>query len=256
VAFSPNGRWLAFPTEAAAAELHDATTGALIRFFPDLSLTGVVTSLAFSADSRRLASIDTEGRVSIWEVPAHLDGRMLGLLLPPLSPSGFAVEAALATSAEPTHTFQAHSGRAFQVALSGDDRLLATSGIDGLIKLWDASTWAKIRVLSGHQGGVQSIVFSRCGRYLVSGGHDATVRVWDVPKGEELLSLHGHTDKVYSVAISPDNARISSGSSDRTVRVWDVVLPPATPSRKQSNAREGGGASPRRQHPAPAYSPK
>jgi len=58
------------------------------------------------------------------------------------------------------------------------DALLATSGYDDTIRLWNAATAAPLFVLNGHRGSVTQITWSPDGRWLASVSTDGTIRLW------------------------------------------------------------------------------
>lgn len=60
-----------------------------------------------------------------------------------------------------------HSSFVSAVAFSPDGKILASSGLDGVIKLWDLSTGTELR--SKQSGPGTSIAFSPDGRFLASG---------------------------------------------------------------------------------------
>ncbi|MCX8567097.1 MAG: WD40 repeat [Glomeribacter sp. 1016415] len=134
------------------------------------------------------------------------------------------------------------------------DGQTCTMGLDnGVIRMYDTSSWTKIHTLIGHTGSVRSVVYSPSGKqiascsskrahlltgkssapwrdhtdghseqWIASGRNDYTVRLWDAKSGAAAHVLTGHTDSVRSVVYSPSGAQIASGSFDETVRLWDA----------------------------------
>ncbi len=106
---------------------------------------------------------------------------------------------------------------------SPDGRLLASGGIDGKVKIWEAASGRLLNTLSGHKNWVRSAAFSPDGRLLASGTWHKTVMVREVSSGRLLHTLSGHSDLVFSVAFSPDGRLLASGSTDNTVKIWEVA---------------------------------
>ncbi|GAB4378375.1 MAG: NB-ARC domain-containing protein [Elainellaceae cyanobacterium] len=113
-------------------------------------------------------------------------------------------------------------GFALSVALSPDDRLLATGDSNGQVHLWRMVDGQPLSLLQdGDTGWVWSVAFSPDGQQLASGSVDQTIKIWDVQTQQLVHTLHGHSNWVRSVAFNPAGQRLASGSTDRTVRIWD-----------------------------------
>jgi WD40 repeat protein/transcriptional regulator with XRE-family HTH domain len=110
----------------------------------------------------------------------------------------------------------------WSVALSQDDRLLATGDNNCKICVWHLQTGQQLLTFEGHTNWVRSVVFDRDGETLVSGSVDRTVKLWSVKTGQCLKTFTGHDGEVYSVAFSPDGQTVVSGSGDRTIKLWDI----------------------------------
>src|SRR5437879_5243552 len=67
-----------------------------------------------------------------------------------------------------------------RMALSHDGRLLATSGDDMIIRVWDVLTLQEVGKFEGHFGPVLCLAFSPDGKVLASGSMDSTILLWDV----------------------------------------------------------------------------
>src|SRR5262249_9445158 len=159
--------------------------------------SGLVHSVAFSPDGRRIASASTDETVRLW---ARETGREVRKLT-------------------------GHTGKVWSVAYSPDGRRLASASEDSSIRVWDPLTGASVQTRLGHKAEVRCVTFSTDGRRLASGGGGfdksdlpvtGDIKIWDVVTGLETLTLHGHKSYVNEVAFSADGYRLASSSNDHT----------------------------------------
>lgn len=200
VAASPDGRWLAGGDIDKRISLWDAATGELHATF--MGQKGDVTALAFSPDSRTLASASaTDGLVWVW----NLDSREPILVIPEAADN--CVLEALAFHPD---------GRL--LAAGGID-WLATGGSDGALLLWDVVDRSLVASFDGASG---SVSFHPSGRWLASTSLSESVFVWDIETHQQAAELFGHADVVNSAVYSPDGRWLATGSDDRTICLWRV----------------------------------
>ncbi len=119
-----------------------------------------------------------------------------------------------------------HGKRADGIAFSPDGRLVATSGDDALVKIWDAGAGYELRSLA-HIAAARAVAFSPDGSRLAAGAFDGTIKIWDAASGRELHALksseQGPRRRVNAVAFSPDGRWLAAGGNDAAVRIWDTT---------------------------------
>src|SRR5689334_15138630 len=85
-------------------------------------------------------------------------------------------------------SIRAHNAPGRDVAFSPDARILASAGVDSVVRLWSVADKKLIATLR-HPIGVTAIVFTPDGKSLVTGAYDGTVRVWNLDSRSLVRSL-------------------------------------------------------------------
>jgi Tol biopolymer transport system component/dienelactone hydrolase len=196
------GGSLASPTTAAVAaaattapssatELPTSTSSAKIQF---LGHTGEIKGVAFSPDSKYLATSASDHTARLWDVAT---GKQLHV---------FAQPDALET-----------------VEFSPDGKYLLTAGLDHKAWLWDVATGQTVHVFSGHTGITNDAEFAPDGKSIITAGDDdGTARVWDVVTGKIVRTIN-QPPVVIGAAFSPDGKYIVTTSIANEARLWDAA---------------------------------
>ena len=165
--------------------------------------------VAFNRDGKKIYAGNGDGTISEWNV----------------------------ASGKETRVWKTHDSGAYKLLFSPDYRLLASFGVDSVVKLWDTSTWREVRSLSmsrtaGVSNRSSSIAFSNNGKLIAASdvGLDSKqntyvyVRglVWDVETGEKLFTLEGHKFDIDGLVFTRDDRFLLTGSVDTTIKFWDM----------------------------------
>ena len=154
-----------------------------------------VTSVAFSADGRRILTGSHDKTAKVWD----------------------------AASGKELVTLKGHRDEVECAAFSPDERRIVTGSDDRTARVWEAASGRELLVLKGHTASILSVAFSPDGQRIVTGSWDKTAKVWETASGRELLTFKGHSDNVMSVMFSRDGKRIVTGSFDHTAKVWEAA---------------------------------
>jgi len=156
-----------------------------------------VYALAFSPDSKLLASTSYDHMIYLWD-PAT------GKQVKPL---------------------KEHTDSVFDLAFSPDGKWLASGGADRTVKLWDVASGKRIHTMGSSTEGVNTVAFHPNGKYVAASGFDRTIRVWDISVSGDPVEIHSviaHEEPILRLAYSPDGRWIATTGWDKLVKIWDT----------------------------------
>lgn len=126
-----------------------------------------------------------------------------------------------------------NTGSSAAVALSPDEKWIATAGPNQEVLLWEVARLGRksprpIR-LDGHRAGVVAVAFSPDGKTLVSGDSRGRCLVWDYRQRGAARPLNGnplrneHDRRLVGLAVGPNGKRVVTASTDASVIEWDIT---------------------------------
>ncbi|OOO09066.1 WD-40 repeat-containing protein [Aspergillus oryzae] len=188
--FSPDSSLMAFrpKSDSAIIRLWNTVTGELCRTLGDHS--SAVDRVVFSPDCQRLASIDEEWTITLWDIPS-------GERLYSLNGDGSWV----------------------CIAFSRNGTKLASSS-GNLVRVWDTKTGRLQQELKGHKSKITAMAFTADERFIASGSIDAKIRIWDLAT-DTLSQTLQDCGAINQLAISSNGRFLVSGTLSQTIRLWD-----------------------------------
>jgi WD40 repeat protein/transcriptional regulator with XRE-family HTH domain len=196
VAFSPNGQLLAAGSTDKDVQLwsvadpqHPVMLGRPLTEPAFSGLSGTVTGVAFSPDSRMLAASSQDNQIWLWNItnPARPVDR---------------------------RSFTGATDWANAVAFSPDGSIVAAGSSDDTVRLWNLASGRLIATLP-EPGIITSLAWDN-DHLLAAGGADGSVRFWSLPP--PVLDADG---PVNDIAYSPNGGVLAVASND--LELWDAV---------------------------------
>lgn len=185
---------------------------------------GHVLASRFTADDCRLAAVQPDHSIRIWDV---MTGRYFGPRLK-------------------------HTEEVLLAEFSPDGQLLATASVDGAVRLWrldsgksdllsepTKTSGADAALFAGSQ--VKRLVFDPSGKFLLTQSGESTVRCYSITTGK-VVSL---ADPMDNSLLSPDGRFVFSMDSSGMTKLWNVSEDKATtaPIKIEGTAQEVGGSN-------------
>lgn len=121
---------------------------------------------------------------------------------------------------------QHHTRHINAIALSSDNRFLATGGCDKLIRIWSPEDLSHKHTFKMHRSEVTALAFRKSHPTLYSGSADRSVIIWTLEDDDNrcmVEALYGHESAVTSLDSLEKERILSAGSRDQSVRVWKIV---------------------------------
>ena len=153
------------------------------------------SSGAFSPKNSLLATGNTEGIISLWDMRK-------GCLL---------------------RSFHGPKGcRVNSCAFDTTGSTLATGFADGWLRFWNIENGRMIRAWKANQYWVTSVAYQPQGKLIATGGSDGSVKLWDLRTGKMKRDI-GFGEQTWALAFSPKGNKIAIGTINDadTAAIWD-----------------------------------
>jgi WD40 repeat protein len=175
---------------------------------------GPVSALAFSPDSRTLASGGKGGLVRLWDPPADV-----GALNP-------------------------HSDTVHALAFSPDGHYLASGGADRVLHVWDVRERRIVAATAPQQHPISAAAFVGSGTLLFGIGErsgpvarPATLFLMELPGGQVRRFSFDVVNGIRAVAGLPDRRLAAWVTDSKILRVQDITRPPRPAVTLRNDAR-------------------
>ena len=236
--FTPDDQRLISSSDDATMKIWDIRTGDLLKDYSDF--TGVTLGVTFSPDGTQFAFSD--GTIHMWNLLVDLnDGQakishqelftIPGASSESFSPDGSRIAGVSgndvklwdATTGRELLTLVGHTGWAMGLAFSPDGKSLASTSLDGTVRIWNIAPGNETVTVSSPPAGFGTrVAYNPVGHEFAASGGDGTVTIWDDQTGEPRLELNAHKLEVLSIAFRLDGKRLATGSLDGTAILWDT----------------------------------
>ncbi|KAJ2488959.1 DNA polymerase alpha accessory factor Mcl1 [Coemansia sp. RSA 2050] len=168
---------------------------------------GSVNSVAYSPDSKYLASSGCDGTVRIWDMREG-------------DPACVQIMPKAAYVCEPGNSMEQ-----YKIRWSPDGRTLAIPCTDHSIKLIEHSNWDVTALLAGgHTNTICHLAWSPSGKYLASASLDCQVVVWNVAARKAMLS-YANANALCQVEWNPQSNMLAFSDCTGAMYIWDDVIP-------------------------------
>ncbi len=268
LAFSPDGRGLAWSSQEGGLKIRDLHSGKDLGAFRGRS--GAVVALAYSPDGRSLATGGLDRTVRLWDATAPEEGPLRGGPDARVTGLAYAPDGRLLALGNSRDT-RARTVRLWDVdarktlaavpcpagpvrgaVVSPDGRFLAWVGADRVLHAWDLATqqaaWAQT-LAAGPDAG---LAYSPRGDRLAWGGADGTVRLCDAATGQEVSTLGPHGSAVTGITFHPRDPLLATAGPDGSLAVWELASGKSVAQFGGTSPNADGGAMPEREPPSPA----
>jgi WD40 repeat protein len=196
LAVSPDGQLLASGSWDETIELWNLETGSLLYNLSQHKAS--VRALAIAPDSKTLISGSFDQTIVLWSLP---DGTVTKTIV----------------DREPIAA----------ITLNADGTFVASTGDDGIVKIWSLASGLKIAESSGNKHCIGSLSISPDSQTIAAGTVDGDLVLWQIEQIDGLphqlrlaQTIKAHAGQINACVFSPDSQYAITGSVDGKAKVW------------------------------------
>lgn len=262
VAFSDDGRWLAWGDDAKQVTVWNLRPGAL-QCVSDPSHPASLNALRFATDGRSLASMDHQGVTVLWKTENCLEqtrisfnaaGRVASinsdLTRTAVTQEGFPEVFISDVSARTVERLAVkHSDFLLSLDFHPAGKEIALGTRDAAVVLWQPAGNKIARTLRAHRSEVTGVAFDRSGQTLASGTIDGEIIVWDLTRAKPMEPSQSILQpSVASVFFMPDSRQVVAVNREGKAELREIAtakrtsMNPPWPVALKSPALSSDGA--------------
>jgi WD40 repeat protein/tetratricopeptide (TPR) repeat protein len=156
---------------------------------------GDVRAVAFSPDSRMLATASWDQTVRLYDIDAR--------------------KQQLVQRGRPLQ----HFAKLWAVEFTSDGKYLVTASDDGTARVWDCEP--ELGTQLAHDGAVSGQAISPDGKRIATWSEDKTARIWSIPQGLPVGAPLMHRAAVSHAAWDPESRILATTSRDGAICIWN-----------------------------------
>lgn len=167
--------------------------------------TSLINKLIVSSDKRYLISASDDKSIRVWDTKTKNEvKKILGEITP-------------------------DSGKIFAIALSPNDKYLATAGFlkNNEIRIYDFKSGKLLQLLKSHTNIISDLKFSKDGKFLVSASDDESIKIWEVKSWKLNKAFYSHINyapKQVEIFKILNEYRILSVESDNKAYLYSLEI--------------------------------
>lgn len=118
---------------------------------------------------------------------------------------------------------ECHPEQILAIALSSDDKFLASGCRGKIVNIWDAETMQLLKTFKGHKGAITGLVFQKNSHQLISASIDRSLKLWNLDEMGYVETLFGHQDSITGIDTFHGETVVTSGGRDNSLRIWKII---------------------------------
>jgi predicted CXXCH cytochrome family protein len=174
-----------------------------------------VTSIAYSLDGAKLASVSRDFSAKIWDIQS---GKVISTL-----------------AVIDVKSKKLKDQRFVSIAFSGDGRKAITGSTDKIVRYWDVYTGELIKELLGHENVVSLARLAKNSESALTVSDENYAVLWDLASGSKKGFRHGESEEIKAQILTAQSSNGEENSGEELRKANLTRLPKTLPTNVPSN---------------------